>query len=97
MALNMSFQNVQPLSDKRLIVTLDLRRGDSKRRVFNMEHVNCIEAMACLALGAVKQTENTRVFTFSSKLERLIDVKLHRDDTYETAFEKCNTLLVSGL
>lgn len=92
-ALNYSFDNLPQLSEVRLIVTVDLRRGDVKRAVFNMENVNCKEATACLALGIIKRTPDARVFSFSAK-KRLMPLELLASDTYELALRKCTALSV---
>lgn len=95
-ALNFSFENLPQTSDIRLIVTVDLRRGDVKRPVFNMENLNCREAIACLALGIIKRSPDARLFTFSSK-QKLMPLELLASDSYETAYRKCTALTVNVL
>lgn len=93
-ALNHSFANLPKISEtRRIIVTVDLRRGDVRRPVFNMENINCREACVCLALGIVKHTPEVRVFAFSAT-QGLMPLHLVPSDSYEEASRKCTALVV---
>lgn len=95
-AINNAFVNVPDMGRTELFVTLDLRGAAKRRRVFNMEHLNCYEAMVLLALALVKRGRTT-VFAFTDSTEQQLKVlKLSADDDFETAILKCENFTVSS-
>lgn len=95
-AINNAFNNVPDMGRTELFVTLDLRSASKRRRVFNMEHLNCYEAMVLLALALVKRGRTTVfAFTDSTEQQQLKMLKLSADDDFETAMLKCENFTVS--
>lgn len=70
-AVNNAFANVPDMGSTELYVTLDLHDGASRCRVFNMEHLNCYEAMVLLALVLVKGGRTTLFAEQNGSLQRL--------------------------
>lgn len=96
-AVSVAMENVLNVTDGNaveVLVTLDLHKTAQRRRVFNMEHLNCVQAMALLALSLTRRSEDVKVFTFTEQPDVLKPVELKLNDNYEAALRKCKNAMV---
>lgn len=78
-----------------MVVLLDLSMSVQRRRVFKMEHVNCLQAMALLAQCMVRHC-GAKVYALTDRTDELRHVDLMPMEGYQGTMRKCREVMVYG-